>query len=491
MGYQVIARRTLSICGLVLGVSVWVMVASAFVTLPAWAAEPEEDVKTLRSLSKAFTRLAQKALPSVVFIKVERGESAGRGPSDFNNPFDLFGEEFFERFFGKRQPGRQPKQPRQMGQGSGFVISKDGYILTNHHVVGEADRILVGFSDGRELPAKTIGTDPKSDVAVIKIDGKNFPVLPLGDSDALEVGEWVMALGNPFGLSHTITVGVVSAKGRSQVGIVDYEDFIQTDAAINPGNSGGPLINLNGEVVGINTAIFSRSGGYMGIGFAIPVNMAKSIEKQLVSSGKVTRGYLGVRIQELTDDLAKSFGVESTAGVLIAEVSKGGAAEKAGLKTGDVVIAFDGKPLRDPGQFRNAVALVAPGTTIPLVVMRGKKRLDVSVKVGELPTEPVASTAEPERAEPLGFNVQDLSSELAQQLGYKRGDGVVVTQVEPNSAAYEAGIRRGMLILQVNQKTVNNTQAFHEALAGAERSKRVLLLVQDRKSTRYVALPFG
>ena len=375
MGYRVMAQRTLSICGLLLGMSVWVVVASTFPTLPAWAAEPEEDVKTLRSLSKAFTRVAQKALPAVVFIKVERGESAGRGSSEFNNPFDLFGEEFFERFFGRRQPGRQPKQPWEMGQGSGFVVSKDGYILTNHHVVGEAERIIVGFSDGRELPAKTIGTDPKSDVAVIKIDGKNFPVLALGDSDALEVGEWVMALGNPFGLSHTITVGVVSAKGRSQVGIVDYEDFIQTNAAINPGNSGGPLINLNGEVVGINTAIFSRSGGYMGIGFAIPVNMAKSIERQLVSSGKVTRGYMGVRIQELTDDLAKSFGVEMTAGVLIAEVSKGAAAEKAGLKTGDVVISFDGKPVRAPGQFRNAVALVSPGTTIPIVVMRGKKRL--------------------------------------------------------------------------------------------------------------------
>jgi serine protease Do len=300
-----------------------------------------------------------------------------------------------------------------------------------------------------------------------------------------------MALGNPFGLSHTITVGVVSAKGRSQVGIVDYEDFIQTDAAINPGNSGGPLINLSGEVVGLNTAIFSRSGGYMGIGFAIPVNMAKSIEKQLVSSGKVTRGYLGVRIQELTDDLAKSFSVEHNGGVLIAEVSKGTAAEKAGLKNGDVVIAFDGKPVRDPGQFRNAVAQVTPGTTVPLVVMRGKKRLEISVKVSELPSDTVASMTEPERAEQLGFNVQDLTSELAQQLGYKRGEGVVVTQVEPYSAAYEAGIRRGMLILQVNQKAVRNAQAFHDAVGESERSQRVLLLVQDRKSTRYVALPLG
>ena len=251
----------------------------------AHASVENSDLTILERTSKAFTRIAKKVNPAVVFIQVEKTIKTGQGgsPFGFNDPFDLFNDDFFRRFFGHRFPDRGPRAYKQMGLGSGFIISQDGYILTNNHVVGDADKITVRLNDGREFKAKTIGTDPNSDVALIKIDGsKNLPVLPLGDSDALEVGEWVMAIGNPFGLSHTLTVGVVSAKGRNSVGINDYEDFIQTDAAINPGNSGGPLINMKGEAIGINTAIYSKSGGYMGIGFAIPINMVKVIKKQLI-----------------------------------------------------------------------------------------------------------------------------------------------------------------------------------------------------------------
>jgi serine protease Do len=335
---------------------------------------------------------------------MEMGQSLS--PFEFNNPFDLFNDEFFRRFFGPRLPERgQPRKYRQTGQGSGFIVSKDGYILTNHHVVGDADRITVTLSDGREFTAKTVGTDPKSDVAVIKIEADNLPILPLGDSDALEVGEWVMAVGNPFGLSHTITVGVVSAKGRSTVGITDYEDFIQTDAAINPGNSGGPLINLTGEVVGIITAIFSRSGGYMGIGFAIPVNMAKAIQKQLVETGKVIRGSLGVNVQNLSKELAESFGLDSTDGVLIAGVTKDSPADKAGLRRGDVIVEFNGRNIENVGQFRNLVALTIPGTKIKLVLIRGGKRSDLAVKLGRIPEGLIAGATKTDLMKKLGFSV--------------------------------------------------------------------------------------
>jgi len=428
----------------------------------------------------------------VVFIQVEKRMSSGQPPFGYNNPFDLFGEEFFERFFGRRFPDqqrqRQPREYRQQGQGSGFIISKDGYILTNNHVVGEADRMTVTLADDREFEAKLIGTDPKSDVAVIKIEGNNFPVLPMGDSDRLAVGEWVIAIGNPFGLTHTMTVGVVSAKGRSQMGITDYEDFIQTDAAINPGNSGGPLLNLDGEVVGINTAIFSRSGGYMGIGFAIPIKMATYIQKQLVDTGKVTRGYLGVGIQDLTKDLATSFGLDDTDGVLVASVASGAPAQEAGLKTGDVIVSFDGNDIRDTNQLRNLVARTPVGRQVAVEVIRDKKPQQFSVEIGELPDRVLASADDSELLKQLGFSVQDLTEELAYQLGYEGQEGVIVADVEPGSEADRLGLGQGTLIRQVNRQSVRNTAEFMQALRESEQSKRVLLLAQDQRGTRFVAL---
>ncbi|MFQ5902242.1 MAG: Do family serine endopeptidase, partial [Candidatus Binatia bacterium] len=323
--------------------------------LPPPANAQKKAIENLRETGKAFAAVARKISPAVVFIKVEKTVTGG---SPFS-PSMPFGDEFFRHFFGEPFPYRQPPRQRQriVGQGSGFIISSDGYIVTNNHVVGDADKVIVGLIDGREFTAKTIGTDPHTDVAVIKIEAKYLPVLPLGDSDALEVGEWVLAIGNPFGLSHTLTAGIVSAKGRSSIGITDYEDFIQTDAAINPGNSGGPLINLEGRAVGINTAIFSQTGGYMGIGFAIPINMAKSIRDQLIKHGSVTRGYLGIMIQDITPALAKTFGLDTTKGVLISEVTKGSPAGMAGLARGDVIVEFNGHPVEKVGPFHNEVAL--------------------------------------------------------------------------------------------------------------------------------------
>ena len=328
------------------------LVATGFVSslFVVNASAQDAGIENLRETGKAFRSVAKKVSPAVVFIKVEKEiEQPGMG----NNPFEgsPFGDEFFRRFFGQmpqqRSPHQQQPQKRHsMGQGSGFIISADGYIMTNNHVVGDADKVSVQLLDGREYDAKIIGTDPPSDVALIKIDAdEKLPFLKLGNSDKLEVGDWVLAFGNPFGLSHTLTAGIVSAKGRSGIGLNDFENFIQTDAAINPGNSGGPLVNLDGEVIGMNSAIYTRSGGYMGIGFAIPINMAKDIYQQLVEHGSVTRGRLGVLIQDLNKELAESFDIDQREGILIAQVMEDSPAEKAGLKQGDIILQLMVKKL--------------------------------------------------------------------------------------------------------------------------------------------------
>jgi serine protease Do len=475
--------------GLVI-LSVWLLACALL--LPGGTQAQTPAASTARELSNAFRSVARQAVPSVVFITVEKTVES-RSPTAFNNPFEGFGEEFLERFFGRRFfEGPQPRE-RQQGAGSGFIISPDGQILTNSHVVGEADRVTVKLNDGREFTAKTIGTDPPSDIAVIKIDAQNLPVMKLGDSDVMEVGDWVIAAGNPFGLTESITVGVVSAKGRSRLGIADFEDFIQTDAAINPGNSGGPLINLQGEAIGVNTAIASRSGGYMGIGFAIPSNMVKAVKEQLVTNGKVVRGYLGIRIQELTSALAQSMHLDTTEGVLVADVSKGSPAEKAGLKRGDVIVTLNDRPMTDPGQLRNTVAMTAPGTKVQVQILRDNKKREVMVELGELPREQTAARASEEPLAParLGFNVQNLTPELAQQLGYDGTEGVVVTQIDPRSAAYEAGVRRGMVIREVNHQEVSNTQDFRQAVQKAEQEKQLLMLVESQQATMYITFPTG
>jgi len=470
----------------------------------AWA----KDVEKGFDFRRGFSSVAAKATPAVVFIQVEKQVPMGNGQMYFNNPFDLFGEEFGQRFFGtpygqqEQQPNRRmpnrgrQRQPmyRQTGQGSGFIISKDGYILTNTHVVGDVDKITVRLADGREFKAKRIGADPKTEVALIKIEAENLPVLEIGKPDELLIGEWVVAIGNPFGLKETLTVGVVSAKGRSNIGITDYEDFIQTDAAINPGNSGGPLLNIDGEVVGINTAIFSRSGGYMGIGFAVPIDMAMNIKDQLVANGKVTRGYIGVFLNpgEVTEEMAKSFGYDEAGGVLIADVEKDGPADKAGVKSGDIFTELNGKKIKDGASFRNEVARIMPNKKAELTVIREGKPKAITVTVGAFPDDGVAvaggAESDVDVAEKLGFSVQDLTDEIAGELGFDGSvRGIVISEVAPGSAADEAGMRPGMVILEVNRKEVKNTRDFGKAV-GKVKSGNLLLRVKAKQATFFLNL---
>jgi len=455
------------------------LIVAAFFTAAVPVISAHDDLTSLRQTSKAFSSVAKKATPAVVFIKVEKTVDAGSGaPFGNSNPFG---------FFNDGQP-RQPREYRQMGQGSGFIISEDGYILTNNHVVGDADVITVKLNDGREFKAERIGGDKKSDIAVIKIDGENLPTLPLGDSEKLQVGEWVIAIGNPFGLSETLTSGIVSAKGRNTVGINDYEDFIQTDAAINPGNSGGPLINLDGQAVGINSAIFSSSGGSVGIGFAIPINMARNIKDQLVRDGKVTRGQLGVRIGELTKDLADYFGAETSKGALVSDVLKGSPAEKAGLESGDIILKIDGRDVESIGQLRNTIAMVAPGTKVDLLIYRKGKEKTVTVSIVEL-SDTIAQAGVSELPLKLGLTVENLTEDSRRYYGLQPDEGVLVTSVDSDSRAFEAGIRPGTIIISVNQKKVGSTKEYGEALQASVETKKVLLLVKEQQYTRFVVLP--
>jgi serine protease Do len=411
-----------------------------------------------------------------------------------------FNDDMLKRFFGDRfheMPNQRQPQPhrRSIGQGSGFVFSLDKglmgdktYIITNNHVVDNAGKILVKFQNGHEYQAKIKGTDPQSDIAVLEVDHADAPALKLGDSNKLEVGEWVVAIGNPFGLSHTLTVGVVSATGRTSLGINDYEDFIQTDAAINPGNSGGPLVNLDGEVVGMNTAIFSRSGGYMGVGFAIPVNMIKSVANQLLNEGEVVRGHLGILIQTLTPELAESFGLEQSRGILVAQVMDDSPAAKAGLKQGDLIVAMDGKPVSDIGSFRNDISFTPPGTERKLTIIRNDKEQKIDVVIGKLKDEDQLAKAGTQTADDLGLSVQTLTDELAAQFDAKPGEGVVVTGVAPGSIAAMAGIDPGTLILQVNRQPVKSADDFKRLLNQSGNDNRALLLISKGGMSRFVVL---
>jgi serine protease Do len=390
--------------------------------------------------------------------------------------------EFWQRFFG----GRVPRGPqRQSGLGSGFIIDSNGTILTNYHVVDGAQKITITLSDGKSYEAKVIGKDQKSDIAVIKIDaGRNLPAVTLGDSDRLEVGEWVMAIGNPFGLDHTVTSGIVSAKGR-QIGAGPYDNFIQTDASINPGNSGGPLINLRGEVVGINTAIFSQSGGNIGIGFAIPTNSVKELLPQLKDKGKVVRGYLGTTVQKITPEIADSLSLKQARGALVAEVMKDSPAERAGVKTGDVIVEFDHKEVKDSADLPLQVARVSPGTTVQVKVLRDGKEATLALTVGEMKeNEVVASVQEGD----LGMSVQPVTPELAQRMDLDRSEGLVITAVKRGSAAEEAGLRSGDVITQMNRRPVKNLADYNRELTASDQGKSILLLVRRGQASIFLAL---
>lgn len=438
-----------------------------------------------------FVSLAKKMKPLVVNISTTAVSEGRGGGQDFGSPFgeeDPFND-FWRRFFGGPggPGGPGPRGPqRQRSSGSGFLIDSDGSILTNNHVVENAQKIIVKLSDDSEHEAKVIGRDPKTDIAVIKIEAKNsLPMAVLGDSDRLEVGEWVVAIGNPFGLDSTVTSGIVSAKGR-HINQGPYDNFIQTDASINPGNSGGPLINLRGEVVGINTAIFTRSGGNIGIGFAIPVNLVKELLPQLRGKGKVTRGYLGVLIQKVTPEIADSLGMERGYGALVANVSKDGPAEKAGVKVGDVIVEFDGKEVKDSADLPIIVARTQVEKKVRMKVLRDKKEVLLNVAVGELKEEEVVASV-PEKGE-LGMTVQRLTPQIAESLGLEKTEGVVVTQVEPGSAADESGIRRGDVILEIDRKAVRNVEEYRKSLAAIRKGRGVLFLVRRGENTLFLAL---
>jgi len=436
---------------------------------------------------QSFADLAEKVRPAVVNISTTSTVTVpgtpfrhffGPDQGGQNGPFD----DFFKNFF-DQTPDRKMKQ---QSLGSGFIINKDGYIITNNHVVDHADEIKVKLSDGREFKAKVVGRDKKTDLALIKISSlfKDLPVLELGDSDKMRVGDWVLAVGNPFGLEHTVTQGIISATGRV-IGSGPYDNFLQTDAPINPGNSGGPLVNLKGEVIGINTAIVP---GGQGIGFAIPSSLAKSITAQLKEKGKVVRGWIGVAIQTVTPELAQSFGMKEARGALVGDVVKGGPADKGGMKTGDIIVSFNGKNVKASNDLTRLVAETPVGKTVDVTVIRESKEVYLTLKVEELTEEKIAAAQPSAPVQSYGMKVDNITPQLRQQFGTMEKSGVIVVSVEQGSMADEAGIQPGAVIKQANRKPVRSITEFNEAMSRSGKGQPVLLLLKRGKQTFYVTM---
>jgi serine protease Do len=443
-----------------------------------------ESQRLLQALEDAFASVADRAMPAVVNVSVKprKGPTSESESPDVEQRFkEFFGPEFYERFFRRRPPREEGR-----AAGSGVIVDPRGYILTNNHVVENAGEVEVRLSDDRKFQATIVGRDPKTDLAVLKIEAPpgSLPVADPGDSDKLRVGQWAVAIGNPFGLDRTVTVGIISATGRTRVGVATYEAFIQTDASINPGNSGGPLLNLEGKVIGINTAIVSAG---QGIGFSIPINMARDIMQQLIARGKVVRGWLGIVIQDLTPELAAGFGVQPESGVLVADVMKDAPAEAAGLRPGDIIVEFAGQPVKEVTELQKRVAAVEPGRPAPLTVIRDKQRLSLIVTVGEQPGEEAVVAARP-REETLGFTVEPLTPELAQQHKLTAKSGVVVTEVAPGSSGAEAGIRPGDAILEIARQPVKDVESFRKIVRGIKPGEAVPVYIQRGGRNEYVVL---
>jgi serine protease Do len=491
--------KRLQAIGIVLGVALFVATGLLVWTgaerapsskghfLPAVA---PASTASLRQLSDTFADVAGRIKPCVVSVHSEKIVKVPRfeWPFGDDSPFRYF---FWDdRRDRERGPRLREWQFRQPGLGSGIIIDRNGHILTNYHVVRDVDEIRVTLADKRSFAAVVVGTDPQTDLAVIKIKDKvpaDLPVAELGDSDALRVGDWVLAVGAPFGYGHTVTAGIVSAKGRSVAGSDNYQDFIQTDAAINPGNSGGPLVDLEGKVVGINSAIITSVGQYSGVGFAIPVNMAAAIYPTLIKGGKVARGLLGVIIQPVDDEMSRQFELPDTRGALVSQVNKDSAAEKAGIKPGDVIIRYNGQIVEDSRHLRNLVGATAPGTKVKIVVWRGGKEHNFEAQVGELAAGK-ASAGEPEEssATDLGLKVEPLTADKAKELGYEKGEGVLVAEVEDDSPAASADLQPGDLIKSVNHQEVTTVTEFRDALAKAKSKESVLMLVKHKNASRFV-----
>ena len=427
----------------------------------------------------SFAKVAEAVSPAVVNINTFARGGAGRTPIE-----EFFGDEFLRRFFG----GEPERQQQQRSLGSGVIVDPSGICLTNAHVVERATDIEVVTAEGKKHKAKIVGLDKRTDLAVLRLQGgAPYPSAALGDSDKIKVGDWVLAIGSPFGLQQTVTAGIISAKGRS-IGQGPFDDFLQTDAAINPGNSGGPLVNMSGEVVGINSAILSRSGGNVGIGFSIPSNMAKRIYTELATKGKITRGWMGVSIQELTPELAKSFGLKEPRGVLIADVVKDSPADRAGLASGDVLMEFDGKRVDTPQDLQKIVAATAPGRGVPVRVWRDKGERAFEIKLGETPEE-TAQVVEPgnKGKSVLGLDTRPITPEIQRQLNLRTSEGVIVARVEDESAAAEAGLQRGDVVREINRQRIRNMQDFERATQGIKPGDRVTMLLQRGPQPLYVA----
>lgn len=451
---------------------------------------------TVQAPAAGFTDVAQRVTPAVVNIVTVMTEKIADGAASPDGMRDRM-EEFFGKPFGPRRgpqgPGFpnpwEPRGPRG-GQGSGVIISSDGYILTNHHVIDRAREVTVTLPDKREFKGRIVGTDPKTDLAVVKIDAQNLPTIPWGDAAKLQVGEYVLAVGNPFGLNSTVTLGIVSAVGRGHMGITQYEDFIQTDAAINPGNSGGALVNTRGELVGINTAIFSQSGGYQGVGFAVSTTMAKPVYESLVKTGTVVRGYLGVGIQDLNQDLAESFRLTDSRGALVNEVKEGSPAAQAGLKQGDVILEYQGTPVEDAVVLQRLVTRTPVGAKTPVKIFRDGRERELTITIGEQPDQ--AKVARVETAERdvafAGAAVQDLDRETARELGLSGTmQGVVVTDVEPDSGAQKAGLLPGDVIKEINRRPVRSVKDFEKLSSEVKKGENVLILITRRGASLFLS----
>jgi serine protease Do len=495
--------------GIAAGIAIFVAVG-LFATIAANKPSPEQTpapgaiaesiVAPAEQLGNSYAAVAAHVKPAVVSVYSEKMVKIQPQEFPFNFPF---GDDFFNQFFGQQQPRlrNKPKEYRvpQSGMGSGMILDKQGHILTNYHVVSDVDEIKVRLADKRSFKAKIVGTDPKTDVAIIKITGKipdDLPTVQLGDSDALEVGNLVIAVGAPFGLAQTVTNGIISAKGRSDVGIAAYEDFLQTDAPINPGNSGGPLVNMRGEVIGMNSAIatggaqFGGEGQSAGVGFAIPSNMIKSMLPTLIKGGKITRGMLGVIIQDINEDLARQFHLPDTKGALVSQVNKDSPAEKAGLESGDVIVRYDGKEVSDTRQLRNLVAATAPGSNVRIAVIRNGKERTLNATIGKM-TAATAATSRPsgkaaDQLDRLGLNVQTLTPELARRYDLQGESGVIITGVDPDSPAAIANLQAGDLIVEANRVPVANVGEFQDALGKSP--DQLLLLIKRNGASLFVVI---
>ncbi len=444
-------------------------------------------IQTLRDFNEAFVKIAESATPSVVTIFTEKTVNRR-----VISPFEFFGRSPFDDFFGIPKGGSpNGRKEVQRGLGSGVIVTSDGYILTNNHVVDKADTIYIRTSDNRKIEAKIIGTDPKTDLAVIKVNVKGLKPIMIGDSDRLRVGEWVIAIGSPLGesLARTVTQGIVSAIGRSNVGLADYEDFIQTDAAINPGNSGGPLVNINGELVGINTAIASRTGGFEGIGFAVPSNMAQKVLTSLITTGKVTRGYLGVSIQDIDENIAKGLQLQSASGVLVGTVVAGSPAAKSGIRTGDVILDFNDRKSTSSVDLRNEIAVMSPGSVVKIRILRDGEVKVFTVRLEEQPAQALATAAPAQQSSELfGFRSQELTPQLARQFQLQTGAGkVLITDIDQSSNAFRAGLRVGDVIVAVNKQTISSYAQYAALLQKVKSGDLVFLLIDRSGSKVYFA----